>query len=320
MSDSVEPATWLRHLEDADELIQYLETGGSLLRVVTSRDQWTHRSLVDELHGLCTRMNLRRLAVDHFDCRRLYSAPDVVVSVAKKMDIYDVFAHVARRIWKSLGSVDDKFLLEEVRFILGASPSELRVDFRSEMEQFFGNFPGFSRDFRLAVRSVLLDLIVGGASSRIAIQRVESYFLGSGTVKDLRDISIQRKLTRETATRVLRNLVELNRAAGSRGTLLHLDFRSLSDHEMVPGDYLVRSASKSQRIAAYQWIRELIDGNGQFSSCMICVELGPNFPDPNFRGRGWGLYDALRLRLEDGVRPVGGPNLSAPFIPLAAPC
>lgn len=320
MNDAVKPAVWLRHLETSDELSQFIVHGGSLLRVVTSCDQQTHNSLVGELFDLSNRLGLKHLGVERLDCSRLYSAPDVVSSAASKADFTELFTQIARRIWKFLGPVDEAFLLDEVRFILRSSPLDLRADFRSEMNQFLEHFPGFSRDFRVAVRSVLLEIIVGGASSRDALQRVESYFLGTAKVRELRDIGIQRKLARETATRVLRNLFELNRATGSNGTLLHLDFRWISDHELAPSNSSARPASKSQRVATYQWIRELIDGSDQFSSSLICVEFGPNFPDPNFRGRGWGLYDALRLRLEDGVRPVGGPNLSAPFIPLTSSC
>lgn len=316
MSDAVAPATWLRHLEEVDGLRQFLEPGGSLVRVVTSHDRVTHTSLVDELSRLSGRLGLVQVGVDRLTCPRLHLADDVVAVAGGSLDFPELFARIARRVWNRIGAVGGNYLLEDVRAILCKTYPDLRSDFRSEMDRYLADFPGFSRDFRSAIRVILIGVISGGHAASDALERVESYFTGTGTLKELREIEIQRRLTRETATRILRNMVELCRAAGHIGTLLHLDFRWLSNPELVPSEFSFRRASRTQRVAAYQWIRELIDGVDHFSSLLICTEFGPKFPDPDFRGSGWGLYDALRLRLEDGVRPIGGPNLSAPFIPL----
>jgi len=315
MADHLSPLAWTRHLTDIDNFPGYLLLGGSAVRVVVTEDADTHVELVDELGHLERSHELVGIRVDAGSCGKLHQPQSILAAIARRVDLFDVFTHVARRIWRDLGYPSTEVTIAKVAERHGLLHNELRTEFRAESRRFIGDLPGLSRDFRTAIHTVLLEVIDHDHRGRAVAQRVESYLLGTLGAKDLFELGIQRKVSKETATPAMRNLLALLCAARPQGTLLHIDLRWATD-ELLLTEGPAWRATKTQRIAIYQWVRELIDGVDRFTSTLICVEFGPQFPNASFSGRGWGLYDALRLRLEDGVRPVGGPNPSAPFVPL----
>ena len=195
---------------------------------------------------------------------------------------------------------------------------DLRSDFRAELRRAFDSGPALSRDFRSAVPRVLEGVTDGPPHERLVIGQFQSFLCGTLSARDLFQFGFQKKVSRETATSTLKNLLALFAHANRNGVLLHLDLRWITDHELLSaGGRAVFAPTKQARVWVYQWIRELIDGLDRFSSTLLVVEFGPSFEDPSFAGRGWGLYDALRLRLQDGVHPLDGmQNPSAPFVAL----
>ena len=222
-------------------------------------------------------------------------------------------------MWTRIGYPSSAVTATEVGAHHGLPTLEIRRDFRDELQSLLREKHQLSRDFAAATRHVINGVIDGTQAERLALGQFESYLTGNLTARELFQLGVQKKISRETATSALRNLLALHRLAGRSGALLHLDLRWATNHEQLPkteaGGYV---PTKQARTSIYQWVRELIDSLDRFSSTFICVEFGPNFRDPAFHGRGWGIYDALRLRLEDGVKPADGPNPSASFVPLAA--
>lgn len=315
MTDHLSPLAWTQHVADIDNFPGYLLLGGSAVRVVVTEDDDTHVELIDELTRLERSHELVGIRVDAASCGKLHQPQAILATIARSIDLFGAFTDVARRIWRDLGYPSTEVTIAKVAERHGLLHNELRTEFRLESRRFVAELPGLSRDFKTAIHSVLLEMIDSDHRGRAVVQRVESYLLGTLGAKDLFDLGIQRKVSKETATPAMRNLLAFLHAASPSGTLLHIDLRWATDEHLLTEGPVWR-ATKSQRVAMYQWVRELIDGVDRFTSTLICVEFGPQFPNASFSGRGWGLYDALRLRLEDGVRPVGGPNPSAPFVPL----
>lgn len=315
MSDALSPPAWARHVDEIDDVPGYLLLGGSLVRVVVTENQRGHLDLVAELDDLAERRALVSIRVDAANCPKLHQPQLVLASVVQSLDLFRVFVDVATEIWRRLGYPTSEVTLGKVAERHGMLINDLRTEFRGESRRFLEAERGLTRDFKTAVRNILLELIDGEHRGRAGVQRLESYFRGTLGARDLFDLGIQRKVSKETSTPALRNLTALLHLAGRAGCLLHLDLRWVTDEHLLTEGPLSR-ATRTQRVAVYQWIRELIDGIDRFTSTVVCAEFGPQFPDPAFNGKGWGLYDALRLRLEDGVRPSGGPNASAPFVPL----
>ena len=317
MPDLLSPQAWTGHVADIDDFPGYLLLGGSAVRVVVTEDDRAHKDLNEALSDLAEAAQLEHVMLDAMSCPRLYQSPAILSAVARSINLVDIFNRIARRIWARLGYPSVEVSVAKVAERHGLLHDQLRTDFRDETGRFLEQLHGLSPDFKNAMRRILLRVSDGEHRGEAGVRYLESYYAGTLGARDLYEVGLHRKLTKETATPALRNLLALLAAADHAGSLLHLDLRWVTDETLLTEGPL-RPASKSQRLAVYQWVRELIDSVDRFTSTFIVVEFGPQFTDPRFNGRGWGLYDALRLRLEDGVRPAGGPNPSAPFVPLGS--
>lgn len=319
-SDVLTPHSWLSHMVATDHCGEYLEEGGSLVRIVSTPDEATHAQLVDALRRVTEDLQIGMISVSHHNCDQLQYPHKIVAALGEQIELRDLFHACAAQVWRRLGYPPTGVTAREVSDRHGGSLMDLRSDFRSEVRRMFDSETNLSRDFRSAIPRILEGVLDGPHQERIVIGQFQSFLLGTLSARDLFQIGIQKKVNRETATETLRNLLALVALANRTGAVLHLDLRRVTDHELVAqGGRLVFATTKQARIWVYQWIRELIDGLDRFSSAFIVVEFGPSFPDPSFAGRGWGLYDALRLRLQDGVHPVDGKqNPSAPFVSLGS--
>jgi len=238
----------------------------------------------------------------------------MVASIAQRTDLRETLRCCARRIWSDMGYLVESAEIRDVAERHNLSMVNLRQDFRAELNRLPHKDVRLGRDFLSALRLVLPGVSEGGVTEHNEVGRLTSYLSGTLGMSDIFQLGMQRKLDRQTALPVLRNFLALNRLAGRSGTLLHIDLTWATDHETLG----VNGLTKQSRIWTYQWLRELIDSHHLFDAVFLCIEVGPGFPDPNTLGRGWGLYDAVRLRLEDGVHPRDGQNLSAPIVTLEA--
>jgi hypothetical protein len=295
----------------------FLVNRGSLIRVVVTVQPTVHAVLERELVRLADATGLQLVCISAKNCDKLQFPHKVVASIAQELDLREFFRDCAREVWRRMGYVTTECSVRRVSELHGVSMMELRQDFRSELGSFLREGPQMSRDFNTAIRRVLNGVIDGSNEERVLVGQFLSYLLGLLPVRELFQLGVQRKVARDTATSTLRNLLSIPCLAGRAGTIAYLDLRWTTDHEQLTGlDRL--GPTRQARSWIYQWVRELIDSQDRFSSTLMCVEFGPSFIDADLYGRGWGIYDALRLRLEDGVRPADGPNPSAPFVLLGS--
>ena len=312
---------WLQHLVEADQGLDFVRSGGSLLRVASTSTPTAHRSFLSALNDFTDQAQVPLLQVSYETCDRLQYPQKVIAAIGETVDFPQLFRDIAHLIWRHLGYAGSSVLARDVSAVTGNSLMDLRGEFRAEVRRMLDNGPTLSRDFRSIVPRILVDGVIDGPhAERGYIEQFRSYLRGLLSARDLYQLGIMKKVTRETATSTLRSLLALYSMTSNPGVVLHLDLRWSSDHDLLSTlDRTVFGPTKQARVWIYQWMRELIDTLDRFSSTIIIVEVGPSFRDPSFSGRGWGLYDALRLRLEDGVRPADGDsNLSAPFITFGA--
>jgi hypothetical protein len=315
-----EPNRWLQHLLDVDLSLEFVQRGGSLLRVVSTGSPATHWSLVAALQSTSESEQLPLVQIGHGNCEKLQYPNKIVAAMGETVDLAALFRAIAHRAWRQLGYAGSSVTARDVSEVTGRSLMDLRSEFRFEVRRLLESGPPLSRDFRNVVPRVLDAVIDGPQAERNYVEPFRSYLRGLLSARDLYQLGVMKKVTRETATSTLRGLLALHSLTSTPGVVVHLDLRWGSDHELLSTkDRRILGPTKQARIWIYQWVRELIDTFDTFSSTIMIVEVGPSFGDPSFSGRGWGLYDALRLRLEDGVHPAdGAPNLSAPYVAMGA--
>lgn len=314
MIEHLTPAAWTNHLVTVEGLPKLLQDGSSMLRVAVTRDRSVSNSLRSELDAFAASHGLEIARADRSTCERLQEPNRMVASIAQRTDLRETLRCCARRIWSDMGYLVESAEIRDVAERHNLSMVNLRQDFRAELNRLPHKDVRLGRDFLSALRLVLPGVIEGGVTEHNEVGRLTSYLSGTLSMSDAFQLGMQRKLDRQTALPILRNFLALNRLAGRSGTLLHIDLTWATDHEALG----VNGLTRQSRIWTYQWLRELIDSHHLFDSVFLCIEVGPGFPNPNALGRGWGLYDAVRLRLEDGVHPSDGQNLSAPIVTLEA--
>ena len=318
--DVLTPSAWLAHLMEFDKCGEYLTDGGSLIRIASTSDVAAHEQLSDALSARAEVSQTQLLSISRDNCDKLQYPHKIVATLGEQVDLTVLFRGCASEVWRRLGYPSIGVTARDVSERHGGSLMDLRSDFRAEVRRMFDSGPDLSRDFRSAIPRVLEGVIDGPPQERLVIGQFQSFLCGTLSARDLFQFGIQKKVCRETATSTLRNFLALFAFANRNGVLLHVDLRWITDHDLVSADgRAVFAPTKQARVWVYQWIRELIDGLDRFSSTFLVIEFGSSFQDPSFAGRGWGLYDALRLRLQDGVHPVdGGQNPSAPFVALGS--
>lgn len=310
------PSEWLHHLRTVDQVPDFLKAGGSIVRVVTSHSQPVHKQLTVSLDSFAASHDFRLLRVSHETCPRLQYPHEIIASLVPSLEIESLFRGLARRAWVEAGFDGDGHALSAVQERTRESRSSLRREFKRALRSLLPPGEVLNHEFTRAAQEVVTDVVESPEQALAAIKLFESYLLRRATQSELVALGVLRKITRSNATPTLKQLVALNHVGGWPASVLHLDLRWTSDHESL--DSLVGPTRMARR-DLYQWVREIIDLTPGFRSAFVCVEFGPTFLDPSPTGRGFGSYDALRLRLDDGVKPRGGPNPSAALVPLEIP-
>ena len=66
---------------------------------------------------------------------------------------------------------------------------------------------------------------------------------------------------------------------------------------------LMGTRPRAMTLDHYEVLREFIDGTDRLAGVLLAVATGYEFlNDDPVRGRGWGIYSALRTRIMDDVR------------------
>ena len=329
-TESISPSEWLDHLLNFDGSLEYIKSGGSLIRFATVGDDETHSSLWGCIDSVRIENGLWVFSAEDNPDFPLYRPNKVVESLANHlpMSISEILDNLVSQIWKSLGVTDPGIvLIREAALFLGDDREFLYRRFNSIIRELMGrdldsqnidvskkqNW-SFTRDFSNAVINSCVDIIDGKSDS---IRVFENWLQNVLTTsRDRRKIGIMSPLKRDNATGILRSLISLCTMSDSSPCILHLDIRGVTDPSLFTDCDRTRNYTRTGRIATYQWIRELIDQTSMFKNTLIILETGPSFTDISPNGKGVGMYDALKNRIIDDVSVNGVINSSAVLVPL----
>lgn len=306
---SLSSRSWISAMVNADRVLEHVASKGSIVKFCVVETQADHDDLLANLDRLATDERLNRVRIDGGQVDA--SNPQhIVPMVAMGFDLSRQVNAFILSIWREAGYPNQDLVpVSKLAVEIGVEKSSLNHSFDSALKTRLpeshesGHVPAFNRDFRNALKELAYKTREFGADSferRQLDAGFHAWLTGRALQHHLKSLKIQWKLKRTNATQVLRSILALPALTGTRGTVLHLDFRSLTNPELLSYVSTIHY-TKNKRIGAYQWLRELIDQTYMFDSTLTVVEVGPGFLDQSARGTGIGLYDALKYRVLDDV-------------------
>jgi len=310
--------SWLTSLIETDGIIRHLSEKGSIIKFCIIENAEDHRSLRQNLVNIHQLHRLNLVTVNS-GLADVSMPENIVKQIAAGFDVGNLLDNFMRTVWRDSGYPNDELrsaraLATDLSLDSGEILMSARISVRRQLGELAesAHIPAFSRDFRNGLKALCTVTIEEGAASPTRAQLVTGFNMwlsGTAPAHLLRVLQIQWKLKRTNATQILRSILALSPLAGVNGSILHLDFRSVTNPALEPNASVV-NYTKNKRTATYQWLREIIDQTYLFDSTLILVEAGPAFLDQSTTGPGIGRYDALKFRIMDDVL-LGADNPSA---------
>lgn len=306
---SLSSRNWISTLASADRVFEHLSSKGSIVKFCVVETQSDHNEFWANVERLNSdeRVGIITIQAGLTDASQPHHIVPMVVS---KFDMTSKINAFVLSVWKEAGYPNPGLVpLSKMATDLGVEKGSLTRSFDSALRARLpeshetGHVPAFNRDFRNALKELAYVTRDSGAESferRQLDAGFESWLTGTAPAHLLKLLRIQWKLKRTNATQILRSVLALPALNGARGTVLHLDFRALTNPELLTTVPTIRY-TRNMRIGAYQWLRELIDQTYMFDSTLTIVEVGPGFLDQSATGIGIGRYDALKYRVLDDI-------------------
>ncbi len=303
MANTLSLRDWLGRM-DEEYLSSFIRAGGASIKFVVTPD-----ALQPELEEALTRRS-REL-----DCLfvkldaatlRAHMPQDLFFALARRID----WRRTARRLILGLaagagyrtegldaaaeGNVFDAIAAAnglERQFVLQAlRPAVQERVFRNRR---------LVRDFRVAM-TALCQQEESCEGADYAGQALLSWLNGHNPrVSSIRPIPIYTGINRTTARYFIESALHWLRDAGYSGTVLLLDNRrvSVARNPRDGGRYYTRAMAMDH----YELLREFVDDVDRLAGTLMLVTTGEGFLDDDARGKGFGIYEALKARVMDDV-------------------
>lgn len=311
-------SSWLKSLVEVDGVMRHVSAKGSIIKFCIVENESDHSQLRDNLVELHRREDVNLLSVNS-GLADVSLPENIVKQLASGLDVARMIDNFVKRAWHDAGYPNNELKsVANLAVELSVGLPALRAAVGSSIRRLLGlsedtaHVPAFNRDFRNALEFLSHKTVEEGASSWDRSQMIAGFNMwlsGTAPAHILRILNIQWKLKRTNASQILRSLLALPPLIGVKGSILHLDFRSVTNPQLLSGMAMV-NYTKNRRTGTYQWLREIIDQAYMFDSTLIIVEAGPSFVDQSSTGPGIGRYDALKFRILDDV-VAGRDNPSA---------
>ncbi len=306
MNNRIPLEDWLAVI-DREYLSTFIGNGGAAVKFAVADDD--RRAVLREAlksHG--ESHGYLFVGLDAATCRA-YMPQDLFFGVARQVD----WRFLARRV--ILGFLaEEGFAIEgieakdpdavETAIAGNASGRDYaRGVLRPYLENRIFRNADLAKAFRIAMLHLCrFELQQAAGTDGYAGQALLDWLTGEDSrIGQLRDFQIRTRIDRTTARYFLESACHWMRQAGHAGTIVYLD----NDRVTVgrnPRDGL-RYYTRAMTLDHYEVLREFIDGTDRLAGVLLAVATGYEFlNDDPVKGRGWGIYSALRTRIMDDVR------------------
>jgi hypothetical protein len=308
----IRPEIWLEVLR-REYLVDFVQPGGSAVKVVIAREQPDYDSLDRGLHAAAQEHGFVFASINSKTTKahlidRLFHAVAAQIPWKRLADSY------VRRLLEPeyrLPAETEPLTMENLAVLNERDEAVLDNDIKKLLEKaLISNFR-MCQEFRFAMMEMCLEALQRGRLTDDAV--IEDWLRGDlRLISALKPCLIFQKVARHNARHMLLSTAHWVRLAGKQGLILTIDI----------GRYLIEKRpqepdgslyySRSAVIEAYEVLRQLIDGTDDTEGCLIVV-----FAPTDFLGndkRGLRAYEALRFRVEDEVWDRRMPNPLAALI------
>ena len=304
MANTLSLGDWLDRF-DEEYLSSFIADGGASVKFVVTPDA-LQSELEEAVRRRCRELDYLFVKVDAVESR-VHMPQDLFFALARQID----WRRTGRRLILRLAA-DAHYRTEDldaaaegnVFDAIAAANGGLERQFVLQalrpavQERVFRN-RRLVRDFRVAM-TALCRQEESCDGAEYTGQPLLNWLTGRNPrVSSIRPLPIYSSINRTTARYFIESALHWVRDAGFSGTVLVLDNRRVTVARN-PRDGR-RYYTRAMAMDHYELLREFVDDVDRLAGTVMLVTTGEGFLDDDQRGRGFGIYEALKTRVMDDV-------------------
>lgn len=319
MTSAIYAQEWLEVIK-SEYLDGFVRDGGSSIKFLVPVKEALGPLVKSRLQDVGSGLDYLVVHVDSGDTR-VHMPQEIFFRIAQQVDWRLLARRLILRLCQDLpyqtnaiDPVADTPILGAISAANDVEESQVALDLRRRMPGAVTQNREMSRDFRLAMTHLCLAEMDGGAQSRQGEELIDWLTGRNRRVSSVRRYSIYNSIVRTNARHFLESLFNWVKYVGYAGTLVLLDNRRVTLRRN-PRDGLF-FYSRPATMDHYELMRELIDSTDRLEGVLMVVLADEDFLDPELRGKGFFIYQALYARISDEVQDRNRGNPFATLVRL----
>ena len=320
MTSTICVQEWLEVIK-GEYLDGFVRDGGSSIKFAVPVKESLAPLLKTRLQGIGSGLDYLVVRVDSGDTR-VHMPQEIFFRIAQQVDWRLMARRVILRLCEDLpyqtNTIDpaaDTPILAAISAANDVEESQVDLDLRRRMPGAVTQNREMSRDFRLAMTHLCLAEMDRGAQSQQGEELIEWLTGRNRRVSSVRRYSIYNSIVRTNARHILESLFNWVKFVGYAGTLVLLDNgRVTLRRNPRDGQFFY---SRPATMDHYELMRELIDSTDRLEGVLMVVLANEDFLDPELRGKGFFIYQALYARISDEVQDRNQGNPFSTLVRLA---
>ena len=297
MDATISAGEWLALMEK-EYLKDFVYNGGSTIKFLVSENAKLRH---ETMEALIRRGEEEQFLVSDIDSQTtpLHRIEAWIFAIARSIDWPDladrIIARFAREKGYSIPPYGENFfnrLAQSNKSDVSFLVSQIRPDIENSIYK--NNH--LCREIQIFMSRLCMNQINGGSDGNPHEDKnIIKWIHGETKTGEIKAYGITSNINRSNARYILRSISYLIKLAGHHGLLIGVDATRLSI-DKNPRDGL-SFYTRTSVMDTYEVLRQFIDTTGDLHSVAIVLFFEPSFVDDNPRGRGYGIYEALRGRI-----------------------
>lgn len=303
MPPHMKPQDWT-HFINEEYLGSFVKAGGAAIKFAVPLDEEARRVLSDELDNLASAAGYLVVNVSATDTK-VHMIEQIFFRIADQIPWQSSCERVIIKLAGNLGyrppSDGDTSLLLRIAHENQIEPEMVGLELKRQITGRVLKERDLSKDFRIAMTQICLAQLTGGAEGETTVQVLTDWLTGRNTrIGPVKPYQIFSPINRANARYIFESLLRWMRFAGYMGVLVVLDMTRIAVAKNPKDDHPYYT--KAAVLDTYEVLRQFIDGTDRLIGCLIVVVPDVAFLDDDPRGRGIGVYPALKFRVFDEIR------------------
>ena len=319
MTNTLSILEWLNVIRD-EYLDGFVKDGGSSIKfAVPTREDLTSMLEVT-LNNAASNLGYIVVNVNAGDTR-VHMPQEIFFRIAQQIDWRLLARRVVLQLCRDAGyrteTVDPYSETPVIQAVSAANSVEeemIALGLPNPLFRAVTQNTNMARDFRLAMTHLCRAEMRSAGQNEEAVPLIEWLTGHNRRVSSVRHYSIHNSIARTNARHLFESLLYWVRFAGYSGAVVILD-NSRVTLRRNPRDGQ-RFYSRAAAMDHYELLRELIDSTDRLEGLFMVVLSNEDFLDET-QGKGYSIYQALRVRIADEVRARSQANPMATLVRLS---